>query len=181
MPNNQAYASPDFVAAVDRWLDGWMGRTVAVLVGLIFVGWTAHALHSDPRWKWHAGTGKLPHDIVREFMDLAYTQGRGADAYSRYFSPKAVDTAPDTIEHRNGEPIPDQVKKIIVEGFDVAVYHTIGAGRGRLAQDAVDIFQLDQSGWIIRRDRLTAPAGVQAQAQAQAAAPHTSAQQRASE
>ncbi|MGF6695749.1 hypothetical protein OKW38_000360 [Paraburkholderia sp. MM5496-R1] len=155
-------SSPEFIAQADGWLDSWTGRVAAMLVGFIFVGWIAHDLHSDPRWKWHAGTGKLPHEVVHEFMDMAYAQGHGSEAYKEYFSAKAIDTAPQTVDHRDGEPIPDHVKKVIVEGFDVAVYHTIGAARGQAAQDVVDVFQLDGSGWIIRRDRLTAPVQEQA-------------------
>lgn len=155
---------------VDAWLDSTKGRVVTALVGVCFIAQIAHQLHSDPRWHWHAGTGKLPHDIVREFMDEAYSQGRGVDAYKTYFAEHAVDNAPDTIEHQDGAPIPHEVRKIIVEGNDVAVYQTIGAARGRAAQDVVDIYEISGSGWIVRHDRVAQAASVANPAAAKAAA-----------
>ncbi|CAB3723457.1 hypothetical protein [Paraburkholderia rhynchosiae] len=151
----------DTAAQVDAWLDSAPGRIATAVLGFVFIGWIAYGLHSDPRWHWHAGTGKLPGDIVHEFMEEAYTQGKGVDAYKTYFSDKAIDTAPHTIDHEDGAPIPDQVKKVIVEGMDVAVYHTIGATRDQPAQDVVDIFELSGSGWIIRRDRIASVAAQQ--------------------
>jgi hypothetical protein len=156
-------------ARIDALLDSTRGRVVTALVGVCLIFQIGYQLHSDPRWHWHAGTGKLPHDIVREFMDEAYTQGRGVDAYKTYFSDKAIDNAPDTIDHENGAPIPHEVKKIIVEGNDVAVYQTIGATRGHPAQDVVDVYEISGSGWIVRHDRV-AQASVVKQAAEKAAA-----------
>ncbi|MEX3900593.1 hypothetical protein [Paraburkholderia sp. BR10954] len=156
MSNNQGVLSSGGIATrINVWMDSMTGRVVTAIVGFLFIAQIAHGLHSDPRWHWHAGTGKLPHDIVQEFMDLAYTEGKGAEAYKTYFSEKAVDNAPNTIDHQDGGPIPHEVKKIIVQGMDVAVYQKIGATRGQPAQDVVDVYEISGSGWIIRHDRIT--------------------------
>lgn len=147
-------SSTSTATRVNAWLDSLQGRAVTAFLGVLLILQIAYQLHSDPRWHWHAGTGKLPHEIVTDFMDEAYAKGKGVDAYKRYFAQKAVDNAPNTIDHQDGEPIPHAVKKLIVEGNDVAVFQTIEAARGQPAQDVVDIYEISGSGWIIRRDRV---------------------------
>ncbi|WP_042338930.1 hypothetical protein [Paraburkholderia ferrariae] len=154
-------SSADRATQINKWLDSIPGRVATAILGFCFVAQIAYGLHTDPRWHWHAGTGKLPGDIVQEFMNEAYTQGKGVEAYKTYFSEKAVDNAPNTIDHQDGAPIPDEVRKIVVEGMDVAVYHTVGATRGQPAQDVVDLYEISGSGWIIRHDRIAQPAAVQ--------------------
>ncbi|WP_233810195.1 hypothetical protein [Paraburkholderia sp. HP33-1] len=152
--NQEDLSSNSTAPRIDAWLDSLQGRVITALLGVLFILQIAHQLHSDPRWHWHAGTGKLPHEIVTEFMNEAYGQGKGVDAYKTYFSENAVDKAPNTIDHQDGEPIPHTVKKLIVEGNDVAVFQTIEAARGQSAQDVVDIYEISGSGWIIRHDRV---------------------------
>ncbi|MGF6855497.1 hypothetical protein OKW29_004384 [Paraburkholderia sp. CI3] len=152
--NQEDLSSNSTATYMNTWLDSLQGRMVTALLGVLFILQIAHQLHSDPRWHWHAGTGKLPHEIVTEFMDEAYTKGKGVDAYKTYFAEKAVDNAPNTIDHQDGEPIPHTVKKLIVEGNDVAVFHKIEAARGQPAQDVVDVYEISGSGWIIRHDRV---------------------------
>lgn len=152
--NQEDLSSNSSASRANAWLDSVQGRVATALLGVLFVLQIAHGLHSDPRWHWHAGTGKLPHEIVTEFMDEAYAKGKGVEAYKTYFAEKAVDSAPNTIDHQDGEPIPHTVKKLIVEGNDVAVFQTIRAARGQPAQDVVDVYEISGSGWIIRHDRV---------------------------
>lgn len=128
-------------------------RLLSIAIGLAFTGAVYHTMHYNPRWDWTApGVGELPRDVVREFMDKAYRQGRGGTAAQGYFAKDAVDNAADAQDRRDGAPVPDTVRQIVAQGMTVAVFHRIGPARGEAGQDVIDVFQV-KDGRFIRRDR----------------------------
>lgn len=126
---------------------------LAIAVGLCLTGAVYYTMHYNPRWDWTApGIGKLPRDIVAEFMEQAYAKGRGGTAGQSYFAEHAVDNAPDAQDRRDGAPMPHKVREIIAQGMTVVVVHQIGPARNEPAVDIIDVFQI-KDGRIVRRDR----------------------------
>lgn len=128
-------------------------KALSIGIGLLFTGAVYTTMHNNPRWDWTApGVGKLPRDIVAEFMDRAYAQGQGGTAQLSYFAKDAVDTAPTAQDRRDGAPIPHQVRQVIAQGMTVAVIHRIAPARGEPGQDVIDVFTI-KDGRIARRER----------------------------
>jgi hypothetical protein len=128
-------------------------KLLSIGIGLLFTGAVYYTMHYNPRWDWTApGVGKLPRDIVAEFMDQAYAQGRGGTAQHSYFAKDAVDSAPAGQDVRDGAPVPDAVRQMIAQGMTVAVIHRIGPARGEQGMDVIDVFAI-KDGRIARRDR----------------------------
>ena len=47
-------------------------KLLSIGIGLLFTGAVYYTMHYNPRWDWTApGVGKLPRDIVAEFMEQA--------------------------------------------------------------------------------------------------------------
>ena len=128
-------------------------KALSIGIGLLFTGAVYTTMHNNPRWDWTApGVGKLPRDIVAEFMDRAYAHGRGGTAQLSYFAKDAADSAPSAQDRRDGAPIPHQVRQVIAQGMTVAVIHRIGPARGEPAQDVIDVFTI-KDGRIAARER----------------------------
>ena len=124
-----------------------------IALGLMFTAGIYYSMHYRIPWDWEApGIGKLPTEIVRGFMAEAYGKGAGAKASRDYFSPKAVDNAPQAQDRRDGSPMPHEVRKIVAQGMNVVVFHRIGPARGEPAADIIDVFET-RNGRIVRRDR----------------------------
>ncbi|MGD9841760.1 MAG: hypothetical protein AB7F79_04110 [Steroidobacteraceae bacterium] len=109
---------------------------------------------------WSGGAGLTPRQFVADYLDLAYTQGRGVEAAQKYFAPDAVDHSPDSAERKDGPPIAHEIKQIIADGYTVSVYHHIDAARGEPALDVVDIYQTIRGGRISERTRISQPSTV---------------------
>jgi predicted SnoaL-like aldol condensation-catalyzing enzyme len=128
-------------------------RLLSIVIGLLFTGAVYYTMHYNPRWDWTApGVGKLPQEIVHDFMDQAYTKGHGSSAAKSYFAKDAIDNVPDAQDRRDGTPLPNEVREIIAQGLTVAVLHRIGASRGEPSVDVIDVFRT-KNGRIVRRDR----------------------------
>lgn len=128
-------------------------RLVSIAIGLLFAAAIYHTMHTNPRWDWSApGVGRLPRDVVRDFMHEAYELGRGGSASRGYFSAKASDNAPDAQDRRDGSPMVHEVRSIVAQGMTVAVVHRIAPSRGEPQADVIDIFHI-KDGRIDRRDR----------------------------
>lgn len=128
-------------------------RLLSIGIGLLFTGAVYTTMHDNPRWDWTApGVGKLPRDIVAEFMDRAYAQGQGGTAQQSYFAKDAADNAPAAQDRRDGPPIPHQVRQVIAQGMTVAVIHRIGPARGEPEMDVIDVFTI-KDGRIAARTR----------------------------
>lgn len=128
-------------------------KALSIGIGLLFTGAVFYTMHNNPRWDWTApGVGKLPRDIVAEFMDQAYAKGQGGTAQQRYFAADAADNAGDAPDRGDGAPVPHQIRQVIAQGMTVAVIHRIGPARGAAGLDAIDVFTI-KDGRIARRDR----------------------------
>ncbi|MFA5963363.1 MAG: hypothetical protein WC804_05045 [Sphingomonas sp.] len=128
-------------------------RLLSIGIGLLFTGTVYYTMHFNPRWDWSApGVGKLPRDIVAEFMDQAYAKGQGGTAQRSYFTRDAADSAPAAQDRHDGMPMPDAVRQVIAQGMTVAVIHRIGPARGEPGMDVIDVFTI-KDGRIARRDR----------------------------
>lgn len=141
-----------------------MKNIISAVAGILLTGYIAYDLNS--KFDWSAGAGLTPREYIAKYLDIAYTQGRGATAAAEFFAPNAVDHVADAIDRQDGEPIPHQVKAIIADGTTVAVYHHVEAARGQPAQDVVDIYK-SLRGKITERERIvqsTAPVATAAAA-----------------
>ena len=128
-------------------------RLLSIGIGLLFIGAVYYTMHYNPRWDWTApGVGKLPRDIVADFMDRAYVQGQGGTAHLSYFAKDAADNAPAAQDRRDGAPVPHQIRQVIAQGMTVAVIHRIGPARGEPGQDVIDVFTI-KDGRIAGRTR----------------------------
>lgn len=128
-------------------------RLLSIAIGLLFTAAVYYTMHYNPRWDWTApGVGKLPRDIVAEFMDQAYAKGQGGTAQQSYFARDAADNAPGAEDRRDGEPVPHEVREVIAQGMTVTVIHRIGPARGDPGMDVIDVFKI-RDGRIVRRDR----------------------------
>lgn len=128
-------------------------KLLSIVIGLVFTVAVYHTMHNNPRWDWSApGIGKLPREVVLDFMTRAYDQGRGGTAARTYFAKDAQDSAANAPDRRDGAPIPHQVRSIVAQGMTVVVLHRIGPARGEPQVDAIDIYQI-KDGRIARRDR----------------------------
>lgn len=128
-------------------------RLGSIAVGLLFAAAIYHTMHNNPRWDWSApGVGKLPQEIVRNFMHEAYDMGRGGTASRDYFSAKAKDNVPAAQDRRDGSPVAHEVRSIVAQGMTVVVVHRIAPARGEPEADVIDIFHM-KDGRIDRRDR----------------------------
>lgn len=126
---------------------------LSIGIGLLFAAAIYYTMHYNPRWDWTApGIGKLPRQIVGEFMDEAYAKGRGGAAHQSYFAKGAVDNAPTAQDRRDGAPVPHDVREVVAQGMTVAVTHRIAPARGEAAKDVIDVFRI-KDGRIVRRDR----------------------------
>ncbi|MGE0113319.1 MAG: hypothetical protein AB7T07_00320 [Steroidobacteraceae bacterium] len=120
------------------------------IAGIIITLLLAFRMHHGQDWS--GGAGKTPREFVTDYMEIAYTQGRGTEAAEKYFLPTTIDHSPNSIERSDGTPIQHEIKDVIGDGLTVAVYHHIEAARGQPAQDVVDIFKT-KKGRIIERQR----------------------------
>lgn len=126
---------------------------LTIAIGLFFTVAVFYTMHTNPRWDWSApGVGKLPRDIISEFMEQAYDKGQGGTAQQSYFAKDSVDSAPNAEDRRNGTPIPHEVREVVAQGMIVVVLHRIGPARGEVARDLIDVFRV-KDGRIVRRDR----------------------------
>jgi hypothetical protein len=125
-------------------------KLLSIGIGLLFTVAVYYTMHYNPRWDWTApGVGKLPQQIVREFMDETYAKGQGAAAYRTYFGKDAAD---NVAAPQDRTPVSHDVREIIAQGMTVAVVHRMMPAHGEPAVDAIDVFQI-KDGRIIRRDR----------------------------
>lgn len=128
-------------------------KALSIGIGLLFTGAVFTTMHNNPRWDWTApGVGKLPRDIVAEFMDQAYAKGQGGTAQQRYFAKDAADNVGDAQDRGDGAPVPHQIRQVIAQGMTVAVIHRIAPARGAPGLDVIDVFTI-KDGRIARRDR----------------------------
>ena len=128
-------------------------KLLSIVIGLLFTAAVYQTMHNNPRWDWTApGVGKLPREIVTDYMKLAYDQGQGGAAAKGYFAKDAKDNAADAQDRVDGAPIPHEVRSIIGQGMTVVVVHRIGPARGQAAMDVIDQFEI-KDGRIARRDR----------------------------
>lgn len=128
-------------------------KLLSIGIGLLFTGAVYYTMHYNPRWDWTApGVGKLPRDVVAEFMVQAYAQGRGGTAQQSYFAKDAVDNATAAQDRRDGEPVSHEVREVIAQGMTVVVVHRIAPARGEPGMDVIDVFRI-KDGRIARRDR----------------------------
>jgi len=128
-------------------------KLLSIVIGLLFTAAVYQVMHNNPRWDWTApGVGKLPREIVADYMKLAYDQGQGGTAAKGYFAKDAKDNAPDAQDRVDGAQIPHEVRSIIGQGMTVVVIHRIAAARGQAAMDVIDQFEI-KDGRIARRDR----------------------------
>lgn len=128
-------------------------RLISIAIGLLFAAAIYHTMRDNPRWDWSApGVGKLPQDVVRNFMHEAYDMGRGGSAARDYFSAEAPDNAPDAQDRRDGSPMAHEVRSIVAQGMTVVVVHRVKPARGEPQADVIDIFHM-KDGRIDRRDR----------------------------
>ncbi|WP_374595140.1 hypothetical protein [Sphingosinicella sp.] len=125
-------------------------KLLSIGIGLLFTVAVYYTMHYNPRWDWTApGVGKLPQQIVRDFMDETYARGQGAAAHGSYFAKDAVD---NVAAPQDRAPVAHEVREIIAQGMTVAVVHRMMPVHGEPAVDAIDVFQI-KDGRIIRRDR----------------------------
>ncbi len=128
-------------------------KLLSIVIGLLFTAAVYQTMHNNPRWDWTApGVGKLPREIVNDYMKLAYAQGQGGTAAKGYFAKDAKDNAADAQDRVDGAPIPHEVRSVIGQGMTVIVIHRIGPARGQAAMDVIDQFEI-KDGRIARRDR----------------------------
>lgn len=128
-------------------------RILSIAIGLLFTAVVYQAMHDNPRWDWTArGIGKLPREVVGDFMQQAYAKGRGGSAALDYFTTGAEDNAQNAQDRRDGNPIPHDVRSVIGQGMTVIVFHRIGPARGEPQLDVIDRFEV-KDGRIARRDR----------------------------
>ncbi len=127
-------------------------RILSIIVGAIFVYWIAHGLHTNPRWTWSPGEGELPRDVVALYMDKAYKQGQVDEAVKLFFTPKTEDQVPAEKVLIDGKPFEPQVKRVIAEGFNVAVHYSVESDAGETAE-YVEIFNV-RGGRITARERI---------------------------
>lgn len=128
-------------------------KLLSIVIGLLFTAAVYQTMHNNPRWDWTApGVGKLPREIVTDYMKLAYDQGQGGAAAKGYFAKDAKDNVADAQDRVDGAPIPHEVRSIIGQGMTVVVVHRIGPARGQAAMDVIDQFEI-KDGRIARRDR----------------------------
>lgn len=128
-------------------------RLLSVFIGLLFTAAIYQKMHNNPRWDWTApGIGKLPRDVVQDFMHLAYSRGQGGKASKAYFAKDASDNAIGPQDRVNGAPLQHDVRAVIAQGMTVVVVHRIGPARGAPSMDAVDQFEI-KNGRIARRYR----------------------------
>ncbi|MCW1400899.1 hypothetical protein OKA06_00660 [Novosphingobium sp. MW5] len=128
-------------------------RLLSIAIGLLFTAAVYYTMHYNPRWDWSApGVGKLPRDIVAQYMDLAYAKGQGGAAQQSYFAKDAIDIVPGAEDRRDGAPVPHEVREVIAQGMTVTVIHRIGPARGSPGMDVIDVFKI-KDGRIVRRDR----------------------------
>ena len=127
-------------------------RILSIIVGAIFVAWIANGLHSNPRWTWSPGEGELPRDVVAMYMDTAYKQGKLDEAAELFLTPKTQDEVPADHILPEGKPFEPQVKRVIAEGFNVAVHYTVQSEAGEPAE-YIEIFNV-RGGRITSRERI---------------------------
>lgn len=127
-------------------------RILSIIVGAVFVYWIGHGLHTNPRWTWSPGEGELPRDVVSLYMDTAYTQGKVDEAEKLFYTAKTQDEVADESILPEGKPFQPNVKRVIAEGFNVAVHYDIESDAGN-ATEYVEIFNV-KGGRITSRERI---------------------------
>ncbi len=133
-------------------IDSRTARILSIGVGIalcFLVAWQQRTIAD-----FHPSSGKTARGFIKDYLGMAYGDGRGADAAKLYFAPDAVDHAADAIDRANGAPIPHKIEQIISDGMLVAVRHRIAATRGAPAMEVVDIYQGDRFSQISERWRV---------------------------
>lgn len=115
----------------------------SVLMGLVFTGYLAHNLNTNPRWAGDngPGVGKMPKQIVAGYLDAAYKDGGAEEAAKLYFTPKTNDLSPKAVDRLAGPAVTHHVRKVIGEGMVIMVHHCVSGERTGQALEIVDIFR----------------------------------------
>ena len=128
-------------------------KLASIVIGILFIAAVFQTMHNNPRWDWSApGVGKLPREVIVDFMQQAYLEGRGGAAAKDYFAANAKDNAPSAIDRQDGDPIPHQVRSITGQGMIIIVIHRISPARGEPQSDVIDRFEI-KDGRIAVRER----------------------------
>ncbi|HBW63395.1 MAG TPA: hypothetical protein DEF75_13585 [Comamonas kerstersii] len=143
---------------------------ISVLVGLGLTAAVAHDMATNPRWAGDngPGVGKLPRDIVQGFMQTSYQDGQAALAIEQYMTPKTVDQGVPEAQKQNGQPVQQQIRRLLAEGLQVTVWHCLDLADGS-SQEVVDFFAT-RNGRIQERVRALSqqlPEGVRCTAKAE--------------
>jgi len=128
-------------------------KLASIVTGILFTAAVFQTMHNNSRWDWSApGVGKLPREVIADFMQQAYLEGHGGAAAKDYFAVNAKDNVPEAIDRQDGDPIPHQVRSITGQGMTVIVIHRIRPTRGEPHSDVIDRFEV-KDGRIAVRER----------------------------
>lgn len=132
----------------DRKLNG-----ISIAVGLLLTAYVAQNLHFNPRWYGDKGpgVGKLPREVVTGYMDMAYGQGKVAEAEKLYYTPKTIDVTPKAVYRAGAAPLHSTVRQVIAEGLNVAVHHCVDAYGDQPAHELVDMFRTSNGRIVWRK------------------------------
>ncbi|MDX9874463.1 MAG: hypothetical protein RBS88_06085 [Spongiibacteraceae bacterium] len=124
---------------------------IVVIVGILYtIGCAFYVNHGTD---WSGGAGKTPRDMMIDYYELAYGQGKGGAASAEYWAPDAEDLVPDAIDRKDGYAVAHEIHNMVVDGRQVSVHHTIGASATTPAIEAVDIYTILR-GKIVKRERV---------------------------
>jgi hypothetical protein len=122
-------------------------RLWTAMAGVLVTFWVFFDIH--PKTPLPPGAGKIPAVIVREFLAMAYGQGQPTQAEKLYFSQDAIRHRTALPLARDGQPLSDQILKVVEQGHEVAVYHRVSDPQRSQPLEAVDFFETDRAGTII--------------------------------
>lgn len=126
---------------------------ISIAVGLLLTAYVAQDLHFNPRWYGDNGPGggKMPREVVSGYMDLAYGQGKAAEAEKLYSTRKTVDVTPKAVYRASSTPLHSTVRQVVAEGLNVAVHHCVDAHGDLPAHELVDMFRTSNGRIVWRK------------------------------
>ena len=137
----EIFRSPAPVAPESRY------RHWIAVAGVLLTVWVYFRMH--PSGPLPPGAGQTPAVIVRGYMQLAWNQGRRAEADRLYCSKELAASAMTDALPRDGQPLEDTIVELVAQGHKVAVHHQFRESPGAAPRDAVEFFETDRAGTLV--------------------------------
>lgn len=129
---------------------------LSVIAGILCTLGVWNNMANNPRWALDKGPGqgKLPRVIVSQYMDEAYRQGKGPQAYQDYMHKDVKDTATNGLDKDNTTAKNYVLKAVVAEGLNVTTWYCLERGNNQNAVEVLDLFRT-RGARIVERYRIS--------------------------